>query len=87
MPHLYVSKEDKLIKTLCKIYSEVTNTPATPIAIGGATYARAFNNCVSFGPNFPGNKDMCHQTDEFIDIDSLILSCKIYAKAIIELTS
>lgn len=87
MPHLYVSKEDKLIKTLCKIYSEVTNTPATPIAIGGATYARAFKNCVSFGPNFPGNKDMCHQTDEFIDIDSLILSCKIYAKAIIELTS
>ena len=87
MPHLYVSKEDKLIKILCKIYSEVTNTPATPIAIGGATYARAFNNCVSFGPNFPGNKDMCHQTDEFIDIDSLILSCKIYAKAIIELTS
>ena len=87
MPHLYVSKEDKLIKILCKIYSEVTNTPATPIAIGGATYARAFKNCVSFGPNFPGNKDMCHQTDEFIDIDSLILSCKIYAKAIIELTS
>ena len=51
----------------------------------GATYARAFNNCVSFGPNFPGDIDMCHQTDEFIDIDKLILSCKIYAKAIMEL--
>ena len=44
-------------------------------------------NCVSFGPNFPGQQDMCHQTDEFIDINNLMLSCKIYAKAIEELSS
>ena len=53
--------------------------------IGGATYARAFDNCISFGPNLPGQKDMCHQTDEFISIDNLILASKIYAKAIYEL--
>lgn len=82
---LYVSKEDYLVKTLCRIFHEVTGLPSEPIAIGGATYARAFKNCVSFGPNFPGHKDMCHQTDEFIAIDSLILSCKIYAKVILEL--
>ena len=82
---LYISKDDFLIKTLCKIFNESTNSNVEPIAIGGATYARAFKNCVSFGPNFPGCKDMCHQTDEFIDIDNLILSCKIYAKAILEL--
>ena len=28
---------------------------------------------------------MCHQTDEFIDVDKLLLSCKIYAKAILAL--
>ena len=56
-----------------------------PIAIGGATYARAFKNCVSFGANMPGKKDMCHQSDEFISIDNLILASKIYAKAIYEL--
>lgn len=33
-----------------------------------------------------GNKDMCHQVDEFISIDNLVLSSKIYAKAIYELT-
>lgn len=82
---LYVPKDDKLVQTLCRIFNEETNLNAEPIAIGGATYARAFNNCISFGPNFPGYKDMCHQTDEYIEINNLILSCKIYAKAIIEL--
>lgn len=87
MPALYIPKDDYLVKTLCKIYNEETNSNLEPIPIGGATYARAFKNCISFGANFPGNKDMCHQTDEFISIDNLINSCKIYAKAIYELST
>ena len=86
-PALYIPKDNTLITTLCNIFNEMTHSKAEPIAIGGATYARAFKNCVSFGANFPGHKDMCHQTDEFIDIDVLLLSCKIYAKAILELGS
>ena len=82
---LYVPKDDKLVQTLRRIFNEETNLNAEPIAIGGATYARAFNNCISFRPNLPGHKDMCHQTDEYIEINNLILACKIYAKAIIEL--
>ena len=82
---LYVPKDDKLVQTLRRIFNEETNLNTEPIAIGGATYARAFNNCISFGPNLPGHKDMCHQTDEYIEINNLILACKIYAKAIIEL--
>lgn len=84
-PALYIPKENKLVKTLCHIYNQETNSNLEPIAIGGATYARAFDNCISFGCNFPGDKDMCHQTDEFIDIDKLLLSCQIYAKAILAL--
>ena len=82
---LYVPKDSYLVKTLCQIYNEATASNIEPIAIGGATYARAFDNFVSFGANLPGQKDMCHQTDEFISIDNLILSCKIYCKAIYEL--
>ncbi len=85
-PGLYIPKENKLVSTLCNIFNEVTNQNKTPIAIGGATYARAFPNCVSFGASMPDDKDMCHQVDEFISIDNLILSCEIYAKAIYELT-
>ena len=83
--YLYIPKDNKLIKTLCKIFNQKTNSNEKPIAIGGATYARAFKNCVSFGANFLGDKDMCHQTDEYIEIEKLILACKIYAEAIIDL--
>jgi len=83
---LYVSKENYLVRTLCSIYNKYTSSNLQPIAIGGATYARAFPNCISFGANLPGCKDMCHQVDEYITIDNLILASKIYAQAIYELS-
>lgn len=83
---LYVDKNDTLVQTLCKIFNESCNTNLEPIAIGGATYSRAFPNCVCFGMNFPGDKDMCHQADEFVDINKLLFSTNIYAKAIYKLT-
>ena len=79
---LYLKKDDKLVTTLCDIFNEECNSDYKPIAIGGATYARAFNNCVSFGMNFPDDEDMCHKVDEFINIDKLMIATKIYAKAI-----
>lgn len=82
---LYVPKDNYLVKTLCDIFNKMTGSNAEPIAIGGGTYARAFENCISFGANFPGDIDMCHQANEFVDIDKLVLSCKIYAEAIYEL--
>lgn len=33
----------------------------------------------------PGAKDMCHQVDEYVEIDKLLLSTNIYAKALYEL--
>lgn len=86
-PPLYLSKTHPLLLTLSNVFHETTGLDGTPIAIGGATYARAFPNCISFGPNMPGNKDMCHQIDEFISIDNLILSCKIYTNAIYKLAT
>lgn len=84
-PALYVEKENPLVQKLCSIFNETCNSNFEPIAIGGATYARAFPNCISFGINFPGDKDMCHQADEFIEINKLLLASNIYAKAIFEL--
>lgn len=84
---LYIEKENKLIQILCNTFNEITGRKVEPIAIGGATYARAFKNCVSFGANMPGEKDMCHQADEFITIENLLLACQIYAEAIYKLTN
>ena len=82
---LYYEKENNLVTTLCDIFNRICNSNYEPIAIGGATYARAFDNCVSFGMNFPGDEDMCHKVNEFIQIDKLILSANIYAEAVYKL--
>ena len=82
---LYVPKNNPLVKTLTNIFNKAHNSNLEPIAIGGGTYARAFDNCVSFGANFPEDIDMCHQANEYVHIDKLILSCKIYAEAIYQL--
>ncbi|NLC88065.1 MAG: M20 family metallopeptidase [Clostridiaceae bacterium] len=84
-PHLLVDQNNILVKKLCDIFNETCDSNYSPLSIGGATFARAFPNCISFGMNFPGDKDMCHKVDEFIDIDKLLLSTNIYAKAIYEL--
>lgn len=84
-PALYIPKNNELVQKLCKIYNEYTGENQEPIAIGGATFARAFENCVSFGAIKPGKPDMCHQVDEYIEIKDLIDACNIYALAIYEL--
>ncbi len=82
---LYIEKDNYLVRTLVDIFNEETGLNVSPITIGGGTYARAFKNCISFGMTFPGDKDMCHQVNEYVDIDKLMLGTKIYAKAIYEL--
>jgi len=82
---LYLEKSHQLVKQLCDIFNEYNNSNLPPIAIGGGTYARAFDNCISFGPQMPNAKDMCHQTDEYISIENLIFCTKVYAEAILKL--
>lgn len=83
---LYVPKNDPLVTTLCDIFNSVTGQNAEPITCNGATYARAFKNVVSFGANMPGNVDMCHQADEYINLKDLFTAIEIYIKAIWKLT-
>ena len=84
-PALYIPKDNELVKKLCRIYNEYTGENKEPLAIGGATFARAFENCVSFGAIKPGKPDMCHQVDEYIKHKDLIDACCMYATAIYEL--
>lgn len=82
---LYYSKEHPLIKKLQKVYREQTGLEPYLLAIGGGTYAKEMPNTVAFGPLFPGKSNFCHQINEYIDIDDLILDAKIFSAAIYEL--
>ncbi|MGM0436726.1 MAG: Sapep family Mn(2+)-dependent dipeptidase [Bacillota bacterium] len=83
---LYVPKDHFLIKTLSKVYKNVTELDPTPLASGGATYARAIDNCVAFGPIFPGQEKVEHKANEYIETDSLLKCANIYAQAIYKLS-
>lgn len=82
---LYFSKDHELIKKLQKAYKEETGFDSEPLAIGGGTYAKTMPNTVAFGPVFPGRVDLIHQPNEYISVDDLILSAKIYGRALYEL--
>lgn len=85
-PH-YVAKDHPLVQTLMRIYEQHTQDKTEPLAIGGATYARALDIGVAFGAQFPGREDTAHQKDEYIIIDDLLRATAIYAEAIYELAN
>lgn len=83
---IYIPKDHFLVKTLIEVYQEVTkDTTSQPIASGGATYARAIDNCVAFGAIFPGRAKTEHQPNEHIVLEDLFTAFEIYAKAIYKL--
>jgi len=81
----FVPEDSELIVKLKEAYTEITDEPAYCVAIGGATYARAFENAVTFGPVFPGQPSVEHGPDEYIGIDVLIKNAQIIANAVIRL--
>ena len=80
-PPLYNDKDGFLIKTLLRIYNEETGENASPIAIGGGTYARALKCGVAFGPETDEDFSI-HQPNEFVSLKNLEMQFKIYKKAI-----
>ena len=82
MGPLHVDANSELIQTLQKVYEKHTGQEAKLISIGGGTYARAMDNAVAFGPVFPGQPELAHQQDEFIEVSHLYKLTEIYADAI-----
>ena len=85
-PH-FVDEKDELIQSLKRVYERQTGETATLLSIGGGTYARVLKKGVAFGMLFPGEKDVAHQIDEFVDIENLVKAAAIYADAICELAA
>lgn len=80
-------KENEYVKKLSDIYEKITGLDGTPVTTTGATYARFFPNTVAFGPSFPGQKGIAHNSDEYMDEKDLLLNMEIYIAAILMLIS
>lgn len=82
---LYYEPDDPRITKLAYIYREFSGDEETkPLVIGGGTYARQIDNAVAFGAMYPGDEDRMHCADEYISIDRLVQTAKIYAETIYE---
>lgn len=84
---LYLPQDHFMIKTLLRVYGLISgDLLSDPITTGGATYARAMNNCVAFGALFPDELNTEHQSNERVVLNNLHKAMEIYAQAVYELT-
>ncbi len=81
----HVPKDSPLVKSLLKAYADVTGFEPYAFAIGGGTYAKALAQGVAFGPVLPGEPELIHCADEYITVDNLMLTARIYAEGILNL--
>lgn len=82
---LYVPADSELIKTLVSVYEQETGLEGTPKSSGGATYAKAIDNCVAFGAMFPFDEKTEHQENERVNIKNMIKATEIYALSVYRL--
>ena len=83
---IYYPAEDPTVQLLLSIYRKHTgDTESKPLVIGGGTYARQMSNAIAFGAMYPGDPDLMHQKNEFVKIDRLVQTAKIYAESIYRL--
>ena len=85
LPPVYVSSGKPYIQAFARAYESVSGKKNEFALAYGGSYAKAMPNVVSWGPLFPGEQDTCHEENEYIAIESLMLNCKIFAAAIWEI--
>lgn len=85
MDSVCFDKDHDLLKKLKEAYEHVTGFDGTPVTTTGGTYAKVFPNIVAFGPSFPGQKGIAHNSDEYMDIEDLVTNLKIYTNALYNL--
>lgn len=84
-PAHYVSPNSSFVRTLLESYQRYTGIKGKPLAIGGGTYVHELERGVAFGCEIPGVDNHMHGDDEFMEVDVLLMSAKIFADAIISL--
>ena len=79
---IHVAQDSPLVTQLLRAYREVTGDAKTePYISAGATFARAFDNCVAFGANLPHSPTTEHQPTERVSIIKLMQAAEVYRRA------
>ncbi|MFC6175204.1 dipeptidase PepV [Companilactobacillus huachuanensis] len=84
LPH-FVAADDPLVQALVGAYRDHTDDDTEPFTVGGGTYGRILKHGIAYGAMFPGDENVMHQPNEYINIEKLLKSAAIYADAIYRL--
>ncbi|WP_334331599.1 dipeptidase PepV [Companilactobacillus sp. HBUAS59544] len=84
LPH-FIEADDPLVQALVGAYRDHTDDDTEPFTVGGGTYGRILKHGIAFGAMFPGDENVMHQPNEYINIDKLLKATAIYADAIYRL--
>ena len=85
-PH-YVPADSVFVKTLLESYEQYTGKKGEAMSTGGGTYVHDLERGVAFGCMVEGVDNHMHGDDEFMEIDTLLMSAKIFADVIMKLCS
>ncbi len=83
-PHC-VPGDSWFVKTLLGSYERYTGIQGEPLSTGGGTYVHNLERGVAFGCMTPEVDNHMHGDDEFMVIDTLLMSAKIFADAILKI--
>lgn len=83
-PHC-VPGDSPFVKTLLGSYERYTGIKGEPLSTGGGTYVHNLERGVAYGCASPDVDNRMHGDDEFMVIDTLVMSAKIFADAMIKI--
>lgn len=83
-PH-YVPADSAFVSTLLESYEKYTGQKGEALSTGGGTYVHNLERGVAFGCMMEGVDNHMHGDDEFMEIDTLLMSAKIFADVIMKL--
>jgi len=81
----HTSEDSPFVQALLGIYEEYTGNAGECLAVGGQTYVHEITGGVAFGCELPGIDNKIHGANEFIGIDQLMLSAKMFTRAILDM--
>ena len=84
-PGHYVPADSPFVKTLLESYEHYSGKPGKAMAIGGGTYVHGLERGVAFGCMSEEVDNHMHGDDEFMEIDTMLMSAKIFADVIVRL--
>ncbi len=83
-PHC-VPGDSEFVKILLDSYGHYFGVEGKPLSTGGGTYVHGLKRGVAFGCMTPDVDNHMHGDDEFMEIDTLVKSAKIFADAILRI--